>query len=191
MTALAKIPVRMTVDEFLRWDSGDDRYELVDGEPHAMAPTSNTHGLLLGELGGLIRNHLRSQGSHCDVIINPGVVPHLLSDHNFRIPDLAVTCAAVPPGPKTLPDPVLIVEILSPGNQAKTWANVWAYTSIPGLREILVLRSDRVAVELLRRSPSGEWPSRTADVADGELELQSIGFRLSLADLYARTGLVK
>jgi hypothetical protein len=39
MVVLAKIPVRMTVDEFLKWDSEDGaRYELVDGEPRALAP---------------------------------------------------------------------------------------------------------------------------------------------------------
>src|SRR6516165_1562120 len=39
MVVLAKISARMSVDEFLNWDSGDAlRYELVDGEPRAMAP---------------------------------------------------------------------------------------------------------------------------------------------------------
>jgi hypothetical protein len=52
-----------------------------------------------------------------------------------------------------LTDPVLLIEILSPRNQAKTWTNVWAYTSIPSVREILILRGDRVAAELLRRPP--------------------------------------
>jgi hypothetical protein len=34
----AKIPVRMTVDQFLKWDSEDGRrYELVNGEPRAGA----------------------------------------------------------------------------------------------------------------------------------------------------------
>jgi thiaminase (transcriptional activator TenA) len=48
MVALTKIPVRMTVDEFLKWDSDDGlRYELVDGEPRAMAPASTIHGLYL------------------------------------------------------------------------------------------------------------------------------------------------
>jgi len=41
MSAFAKVPVWMSVAQFLVWDSGDPyRYELVDGEPHAMAPAS-------------------------------------------------------------------------------------------------------------------------------------------------------
>jgi Uma2 family endonuclease len=190
MPVVAKIPIRMTVDEFLKWDSGDAlRYELVDGEPRAMAPASTIHGFLQNELGSLIRNHLRDKASGCEVVANPGVVPRLLSEHNVRIPDLAVTCSPLAAGQATLPDPVLLIEILSPSNQAKTWTNVWAYTSIPSAREILVLRADRMAAELLRRSPQGEWSDRPIAITEGELVLESIGFRVALAELYRRTGL--
>jgi hypothetical protein len=41
-------------------------------------------------------------------------------------------------------DPVPLIEIQSPGNQAQTWSNVWAYTSITSVMEILVLHSMRV-----------------------------------------------
>jgi Uma2 family endonuclease len=190
MALAAKIPVRMTVDEFLKWDSEDEyRYQLVDGEPRAMAPASTVHGFLQNELGRLIGNHLRDKAPGCEVVANPGVVPRLLSEHNVRIPDLAVTCAPLAAGQATLPDPVLLIEILSPSNQAKTWTNVWAYTSIPSVREILVLRSDRMAAELLRRSPQGEWPDRPIAITEGDLALESISFRVALADLFARAGL--
>jgi Uma2 family endonuclease len=190
MALAAKIPVRMTVDEFLKWDSEDGyRYELVDGEPRAMAPASTVHGFLQNEMGRLIGNHLLDEASGCEAVANPGVVPRLLSEHNVRIPDLAVTCSPLAPGQAILPDPVLLIEILSPSNQAKTWTNVWAYTSIPSVREILVLRADRIAAELLRRSPQGEWPERPIAITEGDLALESISFRVALADLYARTGL--
>jgi len=123
------------------------------------------------------------------VVANPGVIPRLLSVHNVRIPDLAVTWSPLAVGQATLLDPVLLIEILSPSNQAKTWTNVWAYTSILSVQEILVLRADRIAAELLRRSPQGEWPERPIAITAGELVLESIGFRVALADLYARTGL--
>jgi Uma2 family endonuclease len=190
MVALAKMPIRMSVDEFLKWDSQDDlRYELVDGEPRAMAPASTVHGFLQNELGRLIGNHLREKASGCEVVANPGIVPRLLSEHNVRIPDLAVTCSPLAAGQATLPDPVLVIEILSPSNQAKTWTNVWAYTSIPSVQEILVLCADRMAADLLRRSRQGEWPERTTVITDGNLVLESIGFSVALAELYSRTGL--
>ncbi len=180
----------MTVRDFLGWESGDGlRYELVDGQPHAMAPAGTIYGFLQSELGSLIRNYLRERGPGCEVLANPGVVPHLLSAHNVRVPDLAVTCSKLMLGQTTLSDPVLLIEILSPSNQAKTWANVRAYTSIPSMQEILVPHSDRVAAEVLRRVADGKWPCEPTVVGDGMLTLSSIGFEMKLAELYARTGL--
>src|SRR5271165_390766 len=192
MVALAKVPVRMSVDEFLNWDSGDFlTYELVDGEPRAMAPTNRTHGMLQNELGSLIRNHLRATDRPCDIVTAPGVIPHLFAAHNMRVPDLGVTCTPYETEQAALPEPVLLVEILSPSNQAKTWANVWTYTSIPSVQEILVLHTNRIEAELLRRSADGTWPERTMINSDGELVLDSIGFRVPLAALYARTRLAR
>ncbi len=192
MVALAKVPVRMSVDEFLNWESGDFvTYELVDGEPRAMAPTNRTHGALQSELDSLIRNHLRASGSPCDIVIAPGVIPHLFADHNMRIPDLGVTCTSYDTEQAALPEPVLLIEMLSPSNQAKTWTNVWTYTSIPSVREILVLYTNRIAAELLRRSADGSWPERMTVNSDDDLVLDSIGFRVPLAEIYARTRLAR
>jgi Uma2 family endonuclease len=84
-------------------------------------------------------------------------------------------------------DPVLLVEILSPSNQAETWINVWAYTTIPSVQEILVLHSTAIRAEMLRRDANGNWPERPELMEDGMLELHSIGLQLPLAAAYAGT----
>ncbi|MGH6794813.1 MAG: Uma2 family endonuclease, partial [Methylocella sp.] len=120
MSAIAKVPVRMTVAEFLAWDAGDGRlWQLIDGEPQAMAPANRTHGAVQGELCSLIRNHLLERASLCCVLVTPGVVPRVQAEHNVRIPDLAVTCSDYESEEPVISDPVLIVEILSPGNAAE------------------------------------------------------------------------
>lgn len=190
MSASAKFPLYMSAHDFLGWEPGNgQRYELVDGEPRAMAPASTIHAFLQNELGRLIGNHLRERRTGCEVLANPGVVPRLLSAHNVRVPDLGVTCSALVMGQATLPDPVLLIEILSPSNHAQTWSNVWAYISIPSVQEILVLQSTRMGGELLRRTAEGSWPEEPEQVVAGDLVLTSIGFRVPMHDLYARTGL--
>ena len=165
MSATAKLPLRMSVQDFLSWEPGDgQRYELVDGLPRAMAPAGTIHGFLQGRLAALLTAHLDRSRSPCSVIVTPGVIPRLLSAHNVRVPDLGVTCAPLLPGEATLSDPVLLIEILSPTNQADTWSNVWAYTSIPSVQGILVLHSTRVGAKILRRA-EGSWPERTAEVS--------------------------
>ncbi len=191
MGAIAKIPVRMTVAEFLVWDAGDGRlWQLVDGEPQAMAP-SRTHGALQNELGSLIRNHLAERSSLCSVLANPGVVPRVQAEHNVRIPDLAVICSEYESEEPVIADPVLIVEILSPSNEAETWANVWAYTTIPSVGEIVVLRTISTGADLLRRYADGSWPRTPEAIEAGELVLESIGFRAPLTALYRTTRLAR
>jgi Uma2 family endonuclease len=190
MDSIAKIPVRMTVAEFLAWDAGDGRlWQLVDGEPQAMAPASRTHGAIQAELCRLIANHLSERSSLCSVLANPGVVPRVQAEQNVRIPDLAVICSDYEAEEPVIADPILIVEILSPSNEAETWANVWAYTTIPSVREIVVLRTVSIGAELLRRCPDGSWARTPEAIEAGDLVLESIGFQTPLTALYRTTRL--
>ena len=194
MVALRKPPARtMTVAEFLVWDSGDPSahaWQLIDGEPVAMAPASDNHARIQGELGGLLWSHLSAQGRGCSVAGNPGIVPRGRSDRNFRIPDLGVTCAPSSGG-TMLPDPLILIEILSPRNESETWANVWTYLTIPTVMEVLVVNSRRVEAELLRRDPDGTWPELPTRIGPGdELRLTAIDFAVPLNFLYRTTNLV-
>jgi Uma2 family endonuclease len=180
----------MTVAEFLAWDAfGETRWQLVDGEPVAMAPGSRTHGSLQLELGALIRNHLAVGGNRCSVVAEPGIVPRVRANENFRIPDLAVTCTPYDAEEYDVSNPVLIVEVLSPTNHADTWRNVWAFTTIPSLREILLLSSTAVRAELLRRGSDGSWPAASTVIEEGDLVLDSIDFTEPLAAVYRTTRL--
>ena len=183
----------MTVAEFLDWDSGDGRmWQLVDGVPTAMAPPSGRHGAIQSEVARLIGNHLLAQGGPCRVIVTPGIITPVAADHNMRIPDLAVTCAPVADDAAVpVPDPVLIVEVLSPGNQRETWINVWTYTLIPSVQEVLVLHNALVRADVLRRGPDGAWPTATTPVTAGSLVLDSIGFGVPVADIYRTTALAQ
>jgi Uma2 family endonuclease len=183
----------MTVAEFLSWDSGDPsgrRWQLIDGEPLAMAPGSETHGAIQGELIGLLRDHLLEQRSPCRVIAEPGVVPRVRADRNYRVPDLGVTCAK-PSLDLMVSEPVLLVEVLSPSNEADTRANIWAYTTIPSVRELLVVNSTRIEAELLRRDSHGVWPEQPELIGPGgTLILASVDLTLPLTALYRTTALL-
>ena len=192
MSSVLKPPAEMTVTEFQAWDApGPGPWQLVDGEPVAMAPASRTHGALQGELGRLIGNHLLASGRACTVIAAPGIVPQVRANFNFRIPDLAVTCTSYDVEEYDVNEPVLIVEILSPSNRAETWQNVWTFTTIPSLREVLLLSSTEIRADLLRRDGSGNWPKAATVVTDGDLALDSIGFTVPLAAVYRTTRLAR
>lgn len=183
----------MTVDEFQDWqppaDLAQRRWELVDGEPVCMAPPSIDHGAIQNELGRLLGNWLAANRPDCRAIITPGVVPRIRSDVNERIPDLAVTCGPIRPA-RTLDDPILLIEILSPSNEAKTRANVWAYATIPSVREIVLISSISVSAEIFRRNADGTWPPDALLLRDGaELSLESIGMAIPLQAAYRTSSL--
>jgi Uma2 family endonuclease len=187
-----RLPTRMTVDEFLVWDADDvtgRRWQLIDGEPVLMAPAAEVHGRSQNELGRLLGNHLLATGRPCSVVSAPGIVPRVRASENFRIPDLGVTCSP-PSGGVMVPEPVLLIEIFSPGNEGKTRTNIWTYTTMPSVQEILAVRSTRMEVELLRRDGDGNWPASPVIVRPPEvLELASVGFAVPVADLYRTAGL--
>jgi Uma2 family endonuclease len=90
--------------------------------------------------------------------------------------------------PEPLPDPILIVEILSPGNEAEIRENVWAYATIPTVSEILLVRLTEIGAELLCRQADGAWPAEPQLIAAAdEIALASLDFSGPLAAFYRDT----
>jgi Uma2 family endonuclease len=194
MTAVRKIEETepsMTVAAFLRWqgDGTGRRFELVDGQLRAMAPARDVHGTIQANLTGLLFNHLR--GTPCRVVVTPGVQPRVNATSNVRIPDLGVTCAANRREDVLVPGVILLVEVLSPGNVGKTWDNIRSFTTIPSVRELLVVDSRAVRVERLARGQDGHWPADAQVINSGAVALSSVGASLTIADIYAGTWLLE
>jgi Uma2 family endonuclease len=189
---LRKTLPSMTVADFLAWpgDGTGRKFQLVDGEVCAMSPVSAVHSVIQLNLGSELRRHMREQKIQCRVGTEPCVLTRVRADINVRVPDIGVTCTRLAPGQQVWPDPILLIEILSPGNAADTWQNVWAYCTIPSLREVAIVHSTRVLAELLRRGPDGSWPEETAKVGPGgTLSFESVGFSCPLSEVYAETPL--
>ena len=189
MSSALKLPPRhVTIPEFLSWaDDAPGRWQLRDGEPELMTPTTDAHGSIQSELSYLITAHLRARSSRCRVVTAPGVTPRVRADQNMLIPDIGITCAP-PSRERPLPEPLVLIEILSPSNEAQTRANVWAFTTIPSVQNIIVVSSIQVSAEVLRRQADGSWPEQPEAVtSDGELRIDAIGFRAPLRNAYRTT----
>ena len=192
MSAAANPPAEMTVAEFITWSAAQpgNRWQLVDGTPRGEAPASPRHGAIQSEVARLIGNHLVAvDRPSCRVVIEPGVQPSVNANRNLRVPDLGITCAPWDEDRK-LSAPLVLVEILSPSNHADTWTAVRSYTTIPSVREILVLHTSRICVDLLRRQADGSWPNGPQRLLAGDdVHLESIGFTVPVADFYRTSGL--
>jgi len=187
MSAANQLARPITVAEFLAATLEGDRQELIEGMAHAMAPAAPRHGAIAAQLARLLGNHLDGL-PHCQVVIEPGVQPRVRADINVRIPDLAITCTPIGPDDRLLREPTVLIEVLSPSNQKDTWGNVWAYTTIPSVRDILVLYTAEPRADLLTRQPDGTWPDNPLSLTLGDnVELESIDFAVPLAAFFRTT----
>lgn len=173
----------MTLDEFLCWEDGTDtRYELIDGFPVAMAPPARAHGILCARLAGAIDAALRSRRP-CMVQTEAGIARPDRTDSCY-VADLAVTCRPYRRGEQLVQDPILIIEVLSPGTERHDRrTKVPAYREIESVQEILLIDSEAAYAEIFRRAGS-TWFSEIAKGGAGELRLSSIELRLGMAELY-------
>jgi Uma2 family endonuclease len=194
MTATAKqLPHLMTVEEFLAWDGGGHvgKLELVDGLPRAMSPASATHALIQNSISTAITNHLRSRKSPCRTGTEAPIVPPMGQRINARAPDVSVTCSP-PASNGTFVDPILIVEVMSPSNEADTWESIRSLAGLTSLREILVVQSTSVEAHVYRRDAQGAWPSEPVVAkAGGTIRLESIDLDLALSEIYRDTPLAE
>jgi Uma2 family endonuclease len=186
---MRKPPPSMTVAEFLAWpgDGTGRKCELIDGEVRAMSPGSAVHAVIQANLTYELRRHFLDHKVRCRVGAEVGVITRE-GPNTVRVPDVGVTRAPVPSGQRAWPDPLLLIEVLSPSNASETWENVWSYCTIPSVQEIAVIHSTRIQAEVLRRGPDGRWPAALAKIGEGEtLSFESIGFACPLIDIYAET----
>ncbi len=194
MSATAqKTPAPVTAEEFLASTTrlGPGKHQLIDGVIVAMAPASPTHGTVQARLAYLLQAHFEKSGLPCRVMTEAGVKPRVRGRTNVRVPDLLVTCGPPPaPGVGLVPEPSLIVEVLSPSNDDETESAIRSCASIPSVKEMLVVDSSRVFAEVWRRDAEGAWPvdPETID-GTGTVRLTSIDLELPLADIYAGTHL--
>lgn len=114
---------RYTVKDYRSWPD-DQRWELIDGVPHAMAPGAGvSHQSLAGEIFFLLRSYLH--GKSCRVFTAPFDV--YLSDeedgNTVVQPDVLVVC-----DPKKITKrgvagaPDIVIEVLSPSTAGRDFA---------------------------------------------------------------------
>jgi Uma2 family endonuclease len=184
---------RMTVEAFLALpgDGSGRIYELVHGEIRAQDAASDAHGSIQSRLNALLTLHLDKVRPGCRVVANPGIKPRLLAKWDYRIPELGVTCTPNRADVRETPDPILLVEVLSPSNEADTWSNVPLYATLPSVQEILLVDSSKVeAMLLLRRGADGHWPQEPHTIEPGGvIALASIGLEVTLAEVCRDTHL--
>ncbi len=107
---------------------------------------------------------------------------------HFVYPDAVVVCEkpALYPGRKDIiTNPLLIVEVLSPGTEEYDKNDKFMeYRTIPSFREYVYLRQDAVEGTAFYREEENLWRESNASGMEGVLPLRSLGVELNLKEVY-------
>jgi len=117
------------------------------------------------------------------VFVEAGIVTPGRPDTYLQA-DLAVSCRPLDQQDRDVVDPVLVVEVESPGTaRHDRGVKVDRDRELPSVQEILLVASEERRVQLWRRQ--GERWSVEDVIGDATLRLETLALEIPLADLYA------
>lgn len=168
-------------------ESRDVKHEYVAGHVYAMTGASYNHNVITLNLARDLGNQLAS---------GPCIV--MASDMRIRVdaadagkyPDIVVLCD--PPAfyderNDVLTNPILLVEVLSPSTEGYDRGGKFAiYRNLDSLHQYVLVAQDRVAVDVFTRQSDNRWLLDSYVGRDEVLELDSIGCKVRLSDIYAK-----
>ena len=188
---------RMTVAAFLDWASHrpeGERWELIEGEPvpvrgpapaHAMAAETVVHARIKRRIDHALGAALAKDGHACEVFVS-GPKVQIDAETAFE-PDVVMSCAEIPDG-LLVPEPPIVVEVLSPSTRDKDFTiKLAGYAALPSVAHYLLVDTQRRLVVHHHRPP-GEPEFRTTIARSGIRRLDPPGLDLDLDAIYAGTG---
>ena len=181
----------LTPEQYLAIErEAEYKSEYFQGEMLAMSISDWVHNQLVMNLAIGLGSQFRSRP--CRVYSNDmRVLVRAMGLYTY--PDVVVVCGErrfVAERRDILLNPSLLVEVLSPSTESFDRGRKFKhYQSIESLGEYLLVASDRAHVDQYTRRPDGQWLLTSAGRLEDSLDLQSVGCRLALADLYEKVDL--
>jgi len=188
MSTLLKRPFASLSDYFTLDGEGSVRYEYRNGEIFCMGGAQPEHNIICLNIGSELRSRLRHRNcqpfpSDQRVKVNAGS-PYLY-------PDGSVACEprfATINGLRTLLNPVLVVEVLSPSTaQDDKGVKFFQYQTIASLTDYLLVDSTEVGV-LHYSKQRGLWQPQLIEQLDEVLPIANLGIEIPLDEIYLDSG---
>jgi len=182
MNVLAK--PRMSVDEFLAWAEGrPGRYELFRGEVLAMSPEGLGHIKVKSDIYLALRMAIRQRRLECHAVGDGATVR--IDQGTAYEPDALVYCGLqLPSTDLMVPNPIIIVEVLSPSTRrVDVGLKLAGYFQLPSVAHYLIVDPTQPTVIHHARGTGDTIATRV--VTEGSIALDPPGIALSLADIYA------
>ena len=174
----------MSVAEFLAWEREQpERYEYAGGVVTMMTGASLAHVTITMNIAFALRQSLR--GSGCRPFTNDAKV---LAVGSVRYPDITVTCTPFGGKDDIVPDPIVVIEVISPSTEREDRGRKkFDYFATPSIQQYAIIEQDGRRVDLYTRS-GNRWTDEIVE-GDATLTLSSIGVEITLDAIYEDTEL--
>lgn len=174
----------MTVDEFLPWAEAQERgrYELHDGEVIARAPQRAAHWEVKGAAFVALRAAIKAAALKCHAAPDGATVR--ISPRTAFEPDALVYCGdKVASDSLEVPNPVIVLEVLSPGTQMIDMRDkLRGYFTVPSVQHYLILDPEKQMVIHHARGNGDALQTRL--LSTGELRLDPPGIVLNVQEFF-------
>ena len=174
---------RMNVDEFLAWaEKRPGRYELEGGVVVGMSPERTRHAEAKAAVHSTLYGAVKAAGVPCRVL--PDGMTVRIDDQTAFEPDALVYCGKRLPGDAVeVPDPMVVVEVLSPGTRSlDAGAKLSGYMSRETIAHILLIDPGKRVLIHHRRKETALFETRV--LATGRLRLDPPGVEFEVGDLF-------
>lgn len=178
-------PAYMTPEEFLEFEEHSSvPHEYVNGVIRAMPGPSVAHGLITQNLFLAIKSRLAP--GPCEAFCSGvSLKLYLGNDKIFYKPDLYVSCDRQAWGERWIPNPKLVVEVLSPATQhVDRREKAVNYRRVPSLEEYVLVSQKRAEMTVYRRAE--HWFPDVVYGTQSVAELRSVGVSVPLGDIFDR-----
>ena len=178
------LPQPWTVEDFLAFEAEEpERYEFVDGIVRMMTGGSAAHSAIKTNVTNALNAALRD--GPCRAYVDDLKV---VSATAVMYPDVVVACRPLAPDDDRVPDPTVVVEVLSPTTERHDRITKWReYQRIGSLRHVILVEQAERRLEVYSRTETG-WALASIEPPEDTVALQSIGAKLSLQAIYEGSG---
>ena len=173
----------MTVGEFLPWAKQQpERWELLDGVPMAMSPERVIHGDTKYRAARAFDAAIANARVQCRFVLDSAAVR--VDARNSYQPDLLVYCGEPVAGDAIeVPNPVIVVEVLSPGNALTDLRDkLQGYFRVVAIQHYLIIDPDKRLV--IHHARSADDAIGTRIITSGQISLDPPGLLLTIADFF-------
>ena len=179
-------PKKLTANEFLDWaldQKEGERYELVAGEPVAMAPERAAHALVKAAIWSGLNGAIQASKLPCQAF--PDGMSVIVDQHTVYEPDALVQCGApIDEDATSALSPVIVVEVVSPSTRATdTGAKLEDYFRLKSVSHYLIAKTKTRSIIHHQRGVGDEIV--TSIIRAGRIILDPPDIALDIGEVFA------